>query len=290
MSLERVNTLPTLPKRPADSNKGMFGTVLVIAGGRGMAGAAGLVGASVLRSGAGLSRVACPAEVQPTVASFEPSYMTYPLENDEDGLIRFKPARKAITRLLEKADVLAIGPGLGQSSEIRDLVHWVVEEVKIPTVLDADALNALSGQTDTLADLRRPVVITPHPGEFARLTGRTIAEIQADREGHAVALAQAADHLVVVLKGAHTIITDGHRIAVNNTGNPGMATGGSGDVLTGVIAALIGQKLSAFDAAHLGVYVHGLAGDIARDQNGEISLIAGDIVDSLADAFYHLTS
>jgi NAD(P)H-hydrate epimerase len=290
MALERIQTLPTLPKRPADSNKGMYGSVLAIAGGRGMAGAAGLVGAGALRSGAGLVRVACPAEVQPTVASFEPSYMTHPLENDDDGLLRYDPARKAITRLLEKADVLAIGPGLGQSGEIRDLVHWVVEAVKVPTILDADALNALAGQTDTLADLRRPVVITPHPGEFARLTGRSIAEIQADREGHAVALAQAADHLVVVLKGANTIVTDGHRLYVNTTGNPGMATGGTGDVLTGVIAALIGQKLPAFEAAQLGVYVHGLAGDIARDQNGEISLIAGDIVDSLADAFYHLTS
>jgi ADP-dependent NAD(P)H-hydrate dehydratase len=165
----------------------------------------------------------------------------------------------------------------------------VVEEVKIPTVLDADALNALAGQTESLADLRRPVVLTPHPGEFARLTGRTVAEIQADREGHAAALAQP-DHVVIVLKGVNTVVTDGHRLYINNTGNPGMATGGAGDVLTGVIAALIGQKLSAFEAAQLGVYVHGLAGDVARDQNGEISLIAGDLVDSLPDAFYHLTS
>jgi NAD(P)H-hydrate epimerase len=289
MALERITTLPTLAKRPADSNKGMYGHVLVIAGGRGMAGAAALVGASALRSGAGLVRVACPAEVQPTVASFEPSYMTYPLESDEDGLIRFQPARRALGRLLEQADVLAIGPGLGQSSEIRELVHWVVEEVTLPTVLDADALNTLAGQTETLADLRRPVVLTPHPGEFARLTGRPVREIQADREGHAVALAQA-DHLVVVLKGVHTIVTDGSRLYVNDTGNPGMATGGAGDALTGVIAALIGQKLGAFEAAQLGVHVHGLAGDIARDQNGEIGLIAGDIVDSLPDAFYHLTS
>ncbi|MEA2631216.1 MAG: ADP-dependent NAD(P)H-hydrate dehydratase [Chloroflexota bacterium] len=290
MTLERIDSLPTLPKRPPDSHKGMYGTVLAIAGGRGMAGAAALVGASALRSGAGLVRVASPAEVQPTVASFEPSYMTYPLENDDDGLVRFQPNLTTIGRLLERVSVLAIGPGLGQSGEIRDLVHWVVEEVQVPTVLDADALNALAGQTDTLSDLRRPVVITPHPGEFARLTGRSIGEIQADREGHAVALAQAADHLVVLLKGANTIITDGRRIAVNKTGNPGMATGGAGDVLTGVIAALMGQKLPAFEAAQLGAYVHGLAGDIARDQNGEISLIAGDIVDSLADAFYHLTS
>src|SRR4051794_13486128 len=169
MTIERITALPTLPKRPADSHKGMYGTILVVAGSRGMAGAAALVGASALRSGAGLVRVACPAEVQPTVACFEPSYMTYPLENDENGMLRFKPARKALAPLLERADVLAIGPGLGKSSEIRDLVHWVIEEVEIPILLDADALNALAGQTDTLADLPRPVVLTPHPGEFARL-------------------------------------------------------------------------------------------------------------------------
>src|SRR3954447_18748665 len=127
MALERIESIPALPPRPADSHKGLYGTVLVIAGGRGMAGAAALVGASALRSGAGLVRVACPAEVQPTVASLEPSYMTYPLENDEDGLIRFQPARKMIARLLENADVLAIGPGLGKSGEIRDLVHWIIE-------------------------------------------------------------------------------------------------------------------------------------------------------------------
>jgi NAD(P)H-hydrate epimerase len=267
----------------------MYGTVLVVAGSRGMAGAAALVGASALRSGAGLVRVACPAEVQPTVASFEPSYMTYPLEHDGDGLLRFKPARRALGRLLEKASVLAMGPGLGQSNDIRDLVRWVIEAVEIPTVLDADALNALAGDAPAFSGLRRDVVITPHPGEFARLVGATTSAVQADREGQAVALAQH-EHLVVVLKGTNTVVTDGRRVYVNSTGNPGMATGGSGDVLTGVIAALIGQKLSAFEAAQLGVHVHGLAGDIARDQNGEIGLIAGDIVDSLPDAFYHLTS
>jgi NAD(P)H-hydrate epimerase len=286
MTLERVVSIPTLPKRPADSNKGMYGYVLIVAGGRGMAGAAGLAGASALRSGAGLVRVATAAEVQPTVASFEPSYMTYPLESDREGLIRSEPAKRDLPKLLERASVLAIGSGLGQSDEVRELVRWVLEAVKIPTLLDADALNALAGQTELLGDLRHPVVITPHPGEFARLTGRTIAEIQADREGHAVALAQA-DHLVVVLKGHKTIVTDGARIYVNATGNPGMATGGTGDVLTGVIAALIAQKLAPFEAAQLGVYIHGLAGDIARDQNGEVGMIAGDLVEALADAFFH---
>lgn len=289
MAVERIETIPTLPKRPADSHKGLYGTVLVIAGGRGMAGAAALCGASALRSGAGLVRIACPAEVQPTVASFEPSYMTYPLENDADGLIRFEPARAALGKLLASADVVAIGPGLGQSDGVRKLVAWVIEEVSLPTVVDADALNALVGRTDLLKTLKRPVVLTPHPGEFARLAGTTTADVQEDREGHALAFARP-DHLVIVLKGSRTIVTDGERIAVNQTGNPGMATGGVGDVLTGVIAALIGQKLPAFEAAQLGAYVHGLAGDMARDNNGEIGMIAGDVVDALADAFAYLPS
>jgi NAD(P)H-hydrate epimerase len=290
MAVERIEALPTLPKRPADSHKGLYGTVLVLAGGRGMAGAAAMCGASCLRSGAGLVRVACSAEVQPTVAGFEPSYMTYPLACDADGLVRFEPARDALERWLGSADVLAVGPGLGQSEDVRKLVRWVVESVDLPTVLDADGLNGLVGQTEILERLGRPMVITPHPGEFARLVGQTTKDVQADREGQAVALARRSNHLVVVLKGANTVVTDGHRLYVNTTGNPGMSTGGVGDVLTGVIAALIGQKLPAFEAAQLGVYVHGLAGDIARDQNGEIGLIAGDIVDSLPDAFYHLTA
>jgi NAD(P)H-hydrate epimerase len=288
MAIERIKTLTKLPKRPKDSHKGLYGTVLAFAGGRGSAGAAGLVGASALRSGAGLVRVLCPKEVQTTVASFEPCYMTYPVPDDSDGLAVLEPSKELLQRFLPHASVLAMGPGLGQSSDLRELVAWVVHSVEIPTILDADALNNLSGQTEILSSLKRPTILTPHPGEFSRLTGRSIAEIEADRESHAVALAGRFENLIVVLKGSETIVTDGTRLYVNTTGNPGMATGGSGDVLTGVIAAMIAQKLDPFDAACFGVYAHGLAGDIARDQNGEVGLIAGDIVDSLADAFHHL--
>lgn len=287
MNLERITAIPALSKRPADSHKGLFGSILVVAGGRGMAGAAALTGAGALRSGAGLVRIACSAEVQPTVASFEPSYMTYPLAADSEGLIAFPVSRGVLERFVRDADVLAIGPGLGHAASIGALVRWVLEDVAIPTVLDADGLNALVGQTELLKPLKRPVILTPHPGEFARLIGKTTAEVQADREGLATAFARE-HNIVLALKGANTIVTDGRRIYTNGTGNPGMATGGAGDVLTGVIAAMLGQKLPAFEAAQLGVYAHGLAGDIARDQNGQIGLIAGDIVDSLADAFYHL--
>jgi ADP-dependent NAD(P)H-hydrate dehydratase len=287
MPLVAVEAIPTLPPRPRDSHKGRFGFVLVIAGSRGMAGAAALCGASALRSGAGLVRVASPAEVQPTVASFEPSYMTCPLPQDADGLIQFESARPILARLIAPASVIAVGPGLGQSADIRQLIGYLITESDKPLVIDADALNSLDGQTELLKALERPAVITPHPGEFARLVGCDVATVQSDRIKLAAEFAGQAESLVVVLKGADTVVTDGRRYFINSTGNPGMATGGAGDVLTGVVAALLAQKLPAFEAAQLATYIHGLAGDIARDQNGEVGLVAGDIVDALPDAFVH---
>ncbi len=287
MTSERIETVPTLPPRPRDSNKGLFGSVLVVAGSRGMAGAAALCGAAALRSGAGLVRIATPGEVQPTVASFEPSYMTYPLPCDENGMIQLSTAQPILERLIKTASVVAVGPGLGQSDDIRRLVRFLITGAGRPLVIDADGLNALVGQTDLLSGLNHPVIVTPHPGEFARLTGAEIAEVQSDRIGRANRMAALSESLVVVLKGADTVVTDGRRYYINTTGNPGMATGGTGDVLTGVIAALLAQKLSPFEAAQIGVFIHGLAGDIARDQNGEIGMIAGDLVDALPDAFVH---
>ncbi len=288
MALRRIEMPPRLPKRPADSHKGMYGHVLVIAGGRGMAGAAAMVGASALRSGAGLVRIASPGEVQPTVAQYEPSYMTYPLAQDDEGLVDFGKARPTLERLAKAATVLAVGPGLGQAEGIKALVRWVVDSVEVPTVLDADALNAMAGSFD-VSRSKRTLVITPHPGEFGRLINRPTAEVQADRE--ALAAGFAREHkVVVVLKGSGTIVTDGERVYVNTSGNPGMAKGGSGDVLTGVTAAMLAQGLPPFEAACLATYAHGLAGDIARDQNGEVGMIAGDIVDALADTFSHLDS
>ncbi|HZW31262.1 MAG TPA: NAD(P)H-hydrate dehydratase [Isosphaeraceae bacterium] len=288
MALERIEAIPQLAPRPRESHKGRFGTVLVVAGSRGMAGAAALCGAAALRSGAGLVRIATAAEVQPVVAGFEPSYMTYPLACTADGLIDFPKARPVLQRLLAPATVVAVGPGLGQSEEIHGLLRFLLAETDKPLILDADGLNALVGQTELLAGVARPVILTPHPGEFARLTGTGVTEIQADRPGQAAQLATTSPALVVVLKGAGTIVTDGRRYFENSTGNPGMATGGTGDVLTGVIAALLAQGLPAFEAAQLGVFVHGLAGDIARDNHGELGLIAGDLVDALPDAFTHL--
>ncbi len=168
-------------------------------------------------------------------------------------------------------------------------MRYLIRETDKPLIIDADGLNVLVGQTDLLSLFgSRPVIITPHPGEFARLAGKDVAEVQADRVQLAAAMAAASEMLIVVLKGNETVVTDGHRYYLNKTGNPGMATGGTGDVLTGVIAALLAQKLPAFEAAQLGVFIHGLAGDIARDHHGEVGMIAGDIVDALPDAFVHL--
>jgi NAD(P)H-hydrate epimerase len=290
MALERILEIPKLPPRPRDSHKGRYGTVLVVAGSRGMAGAAALCGGAALRAGAGLVRVACPSEVQPTVAAFEPSYMTYPLPSGTDGQIDFPTAQSMLERVIAEVDVIAVGPGLGQFGEIRALVRFLLAAVGRPTVIDADGLNALTGQMDLLESLARPVVMTPHPGEFARLTGKSIAEVQADRIELAATLAATSEPLVVVLKGSGTIVSDGRRYFVNGTGNPGMATGGTGDVLTGVIAALLAQGHAAFEAAQLGAFIHGLAGDIARDHNGEVGMIARDVLESLPYAFAHMAS
>jgi NAD(P)H-hydrate epimerase len=288
MALEPIETVPVLPPRPRDSHKGQFGHVLVVAGSRGMAGAAALCGISALRSGAGLVRIVCPAEVQPTVASFEPSYMTYPLPCDDGGMIRLEPAQPVLERLIAPADVIAVGPGLGQSDDVRRLIRFFITGTKKPLVIDADGLNALVGQTELLSQLDRPVILTPHPGEFARLSGSKAAPAPEDRVRRTAELAARSEPLVVALKGAGTVVSDGRRYYVNTTGNPGMATAGAGDVLTGVIAALLAQKLPVFEAAVLGVFIHGIAGDVARDQNGEIGMIAGDLVDALPDAFVHV--
>jgi NAD(P)H-hydrate epimerase len=287
--LEPVQELPRLARRRPEAHKGDFGTVFVIAGSRGMAGAAALVGASALRCGAGLVRIASPREVQPTVASFEPSYMTWPLPEDTEGCVDFPAAARDIERWLESADVVAMGPGLGRGKSLPALVAWLLRSLERPIVLDADGLNALEGDCGPIKSRSAPLVITPHPGELARLTGMTTAEVQSARLESACKLLDAyGSDLVVVLKGHETIVTDGRRVYVNQSGNPGMATGGSGDCLTGAIAALIGQKLSPFDASVLGVHAHGLAGDMAANDSGQVGMIAGDIVEQLADALYHM--
>lgn len=282
-AVETITQLPTLSPRPADSNKGNFGKVLVVAGSRGMSGAAVLCGSSALRGGAGLVRVAVPHEILPIVAAGNPCYITVPLAQDDDGRL----AQSALPDVLDLArsqTVLATGPGLGRSAGISTLLTALVAQLDIPLVLDADGLNAFVDHPEQLRQHRGPLVITPHPGEFGRLVGMDAHTVQTRRQELAVRYA-AATSVVLVLKGHGTLVTDGKRLYRNETGNPGMATAGTGDVLTGLIAALLAQGLEPFAAAQLGVYLHGLAGDLARDALGEPSLIATDLLAFLPQAF-----
>jgi ADP-dependent NAD(P)H-hydrate dehydratase len=280
--------LPRLTARPADSHKGDFGRALLVGGSRGMSGAIALAGMATLRSGAGLVTLAVPRSIQNLVASVCPCYMTHGLD-DDDGHFAHTAERVALGHEFTPT-ACAIGPGMGRTNAVMDLVDVTYRESDLPVVFDADALFALATrQTDLLA-AAGPRVLTPHPGEFSRLT--KFRYDVANRLNAAVEYMQRfyprRHPLILVLKGHETIVTDGQRYSINQTGNPGMATGGTGDVLTGVITALLCQGLSPFDAARLGVHVHGLAGDLAATQHGQISLIASDLLDYLPEAFQTL--
>ncbi|MGD0899552.1 MAG: NAD(P)H-hydrate dehydratase [Thermoguttaceae bacterium] len=272
--------LPRLAPRLPEAHKGDFGTALIIGGSRGMTGAVALAGMAALRGGAGLVRLAVPQRCLDVVSSIEPSYMTAPLADDDAGRIALS-AHDRIVELAQAATVVACGPGLGRSADLDRLVGRLYRELARPMVVDADALNALSIQPEVLARPAGPRILTPHPGEFARLIGQKL-DGQA-RQQAAVDLA-ARYGLVVVLKGHRTLVTDGRRQYHNTTGNPGMATGGSGDSLTGLVTALACQGLAPYDAARLGVYLHGLAGDLAASEVGEVSLVASDLVRFLPKA------
>jgi NAD(P)H-hydrate epimerase len=267
-------TLPRLAPRPPDAHKGTFGTALIVGGSRGMSGAVSLAGMSALRGGAGLVRLAVPNAALSMVATHEASYMTTALASDRAGRIALD-ARPRIAELARTATVVACGPGLSRSLGLDVLVCWLYRTLPQPLVVDADALNALAAHPDALAEPGGPRILTPHPGEFARLAGEKLDV--AARENRAVALA-AQWGVVLVLKGHHTMVTEGRRRWFNHTGNPGMATGGSGDVLTGLVTALACQGLEPYDAARLAVHVHGLAGDLAAAELGEVGLIASDLL------------
>jgi len=278
-----VTDVPHLPPRPPDANKGTFGRVLIVSGSRGMSGAAVLCAGAALRGGAGLVRLAVPEDILPIVAAANPCYTTAPLPQDDNGRLS-AAALPQLLELVRDNSVAALGAGLGQSDDIGALLVAVLEQTATPLVLDADALNVLASDLGPLHQHTPTPILTPHPGEFARLLGTTTAAVLADREALAVRFA-ATHQLVLLLKGHVTLVTDGRRLYRNTTGNPGMATGGSGDVLTGLVAALLGQGLGPFEAAQLAAHVHGLAGDLARDDLGEISLTATDVLNYLPRAF-----
>lgn len=286
--LTRETMRPLVQPRAPESHKGDFGRVLVIAGSMGKTGAAHLAAAGALRSGAGLVTIAAPRPCVPILAALGAEYMTEPLGSDTDDHIG-EDNLEAV--LAMQADVIAVGPGLGRDASTGRFVQRLLERSGLPIVLDADGLNAFADDPERLVGRDGvDVIITPHPGEMARLTGLSVEEVQAGRIDVARDFAMA--HRVhVVLKGHRTIIaTPEGRAFVNLTGNPGMATGGTGDVLTGMIAACFAQSLDAEAACKLAVYLHGLAGDLAEADEGEMSMTAGDLLARIGDAIAELTA
>jgi NAD(P)H-hydrate epimerase len=277
-SLHTITAVPRLPARSPDAHKGTFGRLLVIAGSRGMGGAAVLCGSGGLRGGAGLVQVAVPGEILPVVAAGSPCYLTAAFAQDMRGRFAAAAVDELVDLATAWADVVAAGPGLGLSEAMPGLIIALFDRATKPLVVDADGLNALARvPAHTWQSHQQPIVLTPHPGEFARLVDQPADQVRAN--GPALAVKYAAEHRVVlVLKGQGTVVTDGHKLYRNTTGNPGMATGGTGDVLTGLIGALIGQGLQPFEAAVLGVWAHGRAGDLAAEHLGQTALIATDLL------------
>jgi NAD(P)H-hydrate epimerase len=267
-----------LRPRPSIGHKGTFGHLLILAGSRGKTGAAALVAHGALRAGAGLVTVGCPTDVQPVLAQKLTEAMTEDLPETKSGTVSSK-AIPIIEALLERKKALAIGPGLGLNNETQDVVRHLLETVPIPMIADADALTALGMDHSPVARAKQPRILTPHPGEMARLLGCTIAEVQHDRIAAAISLAHSSK-AIVVLKGAGTVVAapDG-RVALNSSGNSGMGSGGMGDVLTGIIGGFLAQGYDAWDAARLSVFVHGHASDQLAKVRGDWGYLASEVAD-----------
>lgn len=280
MVLEAVQIRQLLPVRPRFSHKGDFGRVLLVCGSVGFTGAAALAARAALRTGAGLITVATPRQVWPIVAAKLDEPMVMPMAEDKAGRLSLQAA-PALVQLLAKADACLIGPGLGRSEELDALVAALVGEARCPVVLDADGINAMAGHIDRLREAACPLILTPHDGEFLRLSpGAALPpadfDIRADR---AMMLARRLG-AVVLLKGYRTAITDGTRLYRNETGNPGMATGGSGDVLAGMLVSLLGQGLAPLEAAAAAAWLHGAAGDRCAAERGEYGMTPSDLIDA----------
>jgi len=285
VSMELITGEPPIPQRPSAGHKGTFGQALICAGSPGMSGAAALAGLGALRSGAGLVRLAVPSGLVPVVAALEPSYLLLGLSEDAEGRVG-EGAEVELREAAGRATAMAMGPGWGRSEFLDQLAASLYETLECPLLVDADALNALAA-AGTLEPGCSPAagrVLTPHPGEMARLLGGEVSSVESDREGVAGELALRSG-AVVVLKGPGTVITDGRRLVVNSTGNSGLATGGSGDVLSGLVTGLLARGMSPFEASWLGVYLHGLAADLAVVELGESALIASALPDWIPAAF-----
>jgi len=270
------------PPRPRGAHKGTEGHLLVIAGSFGKKGAAMITARAALRCGTGLVTVALPKSIDLATAGVVEA-MTLPMPETSEGTLSLA-AEKRLFDAAQGKDAVAIGPGLSQNEETQRLIRTLIAEVSLPMVIDADGLNALAGDLSLLKGRKAPVILTPHPGEMGRLIGKRTDVVQKDRFTVAANLAKRSG-AIVVLKGAHTVIAapDGF-LRVNNTGNPGMATAGTGDALTGMIAAWLAQRIEPFEAATWGVAIHGYAGDLAAASRGEIGLITSDLIEKIPEA------
>ncbi len=288
----RVKNLPKLISRKKDTHKGNYGRVLVLAGSPGMTGAAYLCCKAALRSGSGIVTLGIPESLNFVMETKLTCVMTHPLPETK-ALTLSNRGREEILKLCERHDVVALGPGLSQQPETKNLILWLIKMIDRSIVIDADGINALTGKLHTLYNIKKNVVLTPHPGEMSRLINLDSAkDVQKKRLNIATRFVKSihkqlgkGKDFILVLKGDKTIVADYNKVYINRTGNPGMATAGAGDVLTGIIVSLIGQGFNVFDASQLGVHIHGLAGDMASKKKGEVSMIASDILDFLPDAF-----
>jgi len=278
-----------LLRRKPDAHKGSFGHIFILAGSARFSGAAVLCAEACLRAGAGLVTLGIPKSLNSVIIKIKPKeVMTLALPETKEGTLSLS-AHKNIKDFINTVDVLIIGPGLTQNKSTQVLIRKVISEIDKPTVIDADGLNALVGHLDLLRVAKSPSrqvakILSPHPGEMARLLGISIKQVQNSRKE--IAQRFARDYKVaVVLKGHSSVVIDYQGNSyINKTGNPGMATAGSGDVLTGIIGAFLGQGLSAFNAAKYAVYLHGLAGDLAAKEKTQIGMIASDIIDKIPKA------
>ncbi len=269
-----------LPPRAPETHKGDVGRVLILAGSVGLSGAAALCARGALRTGAGLVTLGIPAALHGPMAAKLSEVMFKVLPETREGSLSLQGFSE-IMHTIESMDVVAIGPGLSQRPQTKELARRLVGVIAKPLVVDADGLNAVADEVEVLRKRHAPAILTPHPGEMARLIRQAPEQVQQDRERTATAFARTYG-VVVVLKGHCTVVADvDGRVMVNETGNPGMASGGCGDVLTGMIAALLAQRLSPFDASRLGVHLHGLAGDLAASERGQVGLIASDLIDRI---------
>lgn len=285
--LEAADVKPLFPSRPPDAHKGSYGHLLIVAGSQGKTGAAALAAMAALRSGVGLATVVAPASQQPIIAALGMEFMTEPLPETAAQSLSLK-VKDRIVELARKADAVAVGPGLSLDPETQALVRELVRDLECPLVVDADGLSALVDHLEIVGQARFPRCLTPHPGEMARMLQASVAQVQSDRIETARAFSSRFGAFLA-LKGAGSVIGEpGGRVFINPTGNPGMATGGSGDVLTGMAGAFLARGFMPLQALQAAVYLHGLAGDLARDEKGEEGLIAGDILEAIPAAILKL--